>query len=212
MNIAVIPARGGSTRIPGKNIRAFHGKPILAYSIEIARSSGLFDKIIVSTDSTHITAVAKAYGAKVHNRAAKLCENEVGTQEVMAAVLRWWRATPNTIQPEFACCIYATAPLMSKYDLLAALEALRRGTMKYVYAVGEGGAHAGQFYFGRPKSFMDGIPLEGNSLEMQVLPGRVCDINTEEDWQRAERMYNDLHPAKSFADQVDEHIMEELKK
>lgn len=189
MNICVIPARGGSKRIPGKNIRLFIGKPIIAYSIETARASGLFDKIIVSTEDEKIKSVAKAYGAKIHNRAKALADDVTGTQEVMRAALAWWASAPNTTQPEFACCIYATAPLMTKNDLRAGMEMLRSGAAKYVYTVGPDGKDAGQWYFGRPKAFLQEVPLEGNSAYLYLPADRVCDINVEDDWQRAERMY-----------------------
>ena len=193
MNIAIIPARGGSQRIKGKNFRLFHGKPIIAYSIETARASGRFDKIIVSTDSPMISEVAKAYGARIHNRAAKLCENDVGTQEVAAACLRWWMSSPNTMPPEFVCVIYATAPLMQKHDLQAGLEMLRNGTMKYVYSVDHDDKDVGQWYWGRPKSFLDGVPLsDANCTRLYIPPDRCCDINVEDDWLRAERMYREL--------------------
>ena len=189
MNVAIIPARGGSKRIPGKNIRLFHGKPIIAYSIETARRSGLFDKIIVSTEDEQVRAVAKAYGAKIHNRARSLADDVTGTQEVMRAALAWWATAPNTTQPEFACCIYATAPLMTKNDLRAGMEMLRSGAARYVYTVGPDGNDAGQWYFGRPKAFLQEVPLEGNSAHLYLPAERVCDINVEQDWQDAERMY-----------------------
>ena len=193
MNIAIIPARGGSQRIPGKNIRLFHGKPIIAYSIETARASGCFDKIIVSTDSVEIATVAKAYGAKIHNRAKKLAEDGVGTQEVTKAALQWWLSSPGTRAPEFACCIYATAPLMSSIDLRAGLAMLHSGEHKYAYSCGPNAEDAGQWYWGRPKAFLQEVPLEGNSARLCLPAERVCDINTEDDWQRAERMFADLH-------------------
>lgn len=194
MNIAIIPARGGSRRIPGKNIRLFHGKPIIAYSIETARASGLFDKIVVSTDSVEVATVAKAYGAKIHNRARKLAEDQVGTQEVMRAALQWWASSPGTKAPEFACCIYATAPLMRASDLANGLAAVAGGST-YALAAGPDADDAGQWYWGRPKAFLQSVPLEGNSARLCLPASRVCDINTEDDWQRAERMYADLfHP------------------
>ena len=189
MNICVIPARGGSRRIPGKNCRLFHGKPIIAYSIEAARASGCFEKIIVSTEHAGTAAVAKAYGAKIHNRARALADDEIGTQEVMRSALQWWLASPNTRTPEVACCLYATAPLMRANDLLCGLAMLTTGTMKYVHTVGPDGTDAGQWYMGRPKSFLREVPLKGNSEYLYLPTERVCDINIEDDWQRAERMY-----------------------
>jgi len=209
VNIAIIPARGGSRRIPGKNARLFHGKPIIAYSIETARASRCFSKVIVSTDSPEIAGIARAYGAKIHNRARWLAQDHVGTQEVMRQALIWWQASARGELPEYACCIYATAPLMVPMDLQAGLEMLRHSRQPYVFSVsadlagarGPEHSHAppgyldvGQWYWGRPKAFVDRMPLEGNSKHYELPPARVCDINTEEDWQRAERLYGQLYP------------------
>ena len=90
MKIAVIPARGGSKRIPRKNIRAFAGKPIIAYSIAAARECGLFDRIIVSTDDEEIAAVARAFGAETpFRRPPELSDDHTGTDPVTAHALTW---------------------------------------------------------------------------------------------------------------------------
>lgn len=166
---------------------------MLAYSIDTARASGLFDKVIVSTDSVEIATVAKAYGAKIHNRAKKLAEDQVGTQLVMKAALQWWLSSPGTRAPEFACCIYATAPLMMAVDIRNGFAMLQSNDHKYVFAAGPDAEDAGQWYWGRPKSFLQEVPLDGNSARLCLPAERVCDINTEDDWQRAERMYADIH-------------------
>src|SRR5688572_27060303 len=111
MNVAIIPARGGSTRILRKNIRMFHGKPIIAYSIAAAKESKLFGRIVVSTEDGEIGRMAEGYGATWYPRGLELTVDEVGTQEVARDVLAWL-VEQNDI-PEYACCIYATAPLMS---------------------------------------------------------------------------------------------------
>lgn len=193
MNIAIIPARGGSRRIPGKNYRLFHGKPILAYSIETAKASKLFEQIIVSTDDQHIVAVAKAYGAKVHMRPARFCEDQIGTQEVTRAVLNWWCVCHPKRIPEFVCCIYATAPMMLVKDLENGLRGFDVEWVNYTYPKDSDGKDAGQWYWGRSTAFQDGVPLEGNSKFLLLPDNRVCDINTEEDFQRAEAMYAALH-------------------
>lgn len=193
MNICIIPARGGSKRIPGKNTRLFHGKPIIAYAIQTARSSGLFDKIVVSTEDEVVRAVAKAYQAKIHNRAVALADDITGTQEVTKAALNWWCNAPNVTRPEFACCLYPTCPLLTPNDLRVGLQALRHNTaIDYVYAVGPDRVDLGQFYWGRPASFLNGVPLASRSFLVELPLERACDINTEEDWQRAERMYRAL--------------------
>lgn len=190
MNIAIIPARGGSIRIPGKNIRYFHGKPIIAYSIATARASGLFSQIVVSTEDEYIAAVARVCGAKVHPRPRHLADHTTGTQEVMKVALEWWLQCGPGMQPEFACCIYATAPMMSAADLLAGREKLKGDiNLSYAYTVGPDRRDAGQFYWGRPEHFRAGVALDGNSAHLVVEERRVCDINTESDWLRAEELY-----------------------
>jgi len=191
--VAIIPARGGSTRIPGKNIREFHGRPILEYSIDTALRSGLFDAgVWVSTEDPKIARVAWAAGAKLHPRQMALAENDVGTQEVMRAVLLELYPPGGThALPEFACCIYATAPLMTVADLRMGFALVAAGIKQYVFSTGY--EDAGQWYWGKSKAFVDGIPLEGNSLGHLLPAERVCDINVEADWRRAEQLYTQLH-------------------
>lgn len=111
INLCVIPARGGSKRIPQKNIKLFCGKPIIAYSIEVAKASGLFDKIIVSTDDENIAKVAKQYGAEVpFMRPAELSDDYTGTTPVVAHAIRFMEQ--QGYQIDKVCCIYATAPLL----------------------------------------------------------------------------------------------------
>ncbi|MBF0418098.1 MAG: NTP transferase domain-containing protein, partial [Magnetococcales bacterium] len=123
MKIAVIPARGGSKRIPRKNIRPFCGQPMIAWSIAAARSAGFFDDVIVSTDDEEIASVARAHGASVpFMRPAALADDHCGTIAVMKHAVEWFcdQGTP----PEFACCIYATAPFVQVFDIRSGLEAL----------------------------------------------------------------------------------------
>ena len=116
MKIAVIPARGGSKRIPRKNIKDFCGKPMIAWSIRIARISGLFERIIVSTDDTEIAKIAKQWGAEVpFMRPSELSNDYVGTTEVIAHATQW--ALDQTLPVTALCCIYATAPFMQVDDL-----------------------------------------------------------------------------------------------
>lgn len=190
--ICIIPARGGSTRVPGKNIREFHGKPIIAYSIETAQKSGLFDRIIVSTETPIISAVAHHYGAEVWRRDPRCAANEVGTQEVVRECLLGIGAKDS----DMVCCIYATAPLMWGYDLAAGHDVLAFSPgITYAFSVGDKPlADAGQFYWGRAEAFILDLPLvHVDSRMIYVDDRRVCDINTEEDWDRALQMYEDLH-------------------
>ena len=109
MKVAIIPARGGSKRIPRKNIRDFCGKPMIAYSIEAAILSGCFDKVLVSTDDPEIAAVSKQYGAEVpFVRPSEIANDFATTTEVVRHALNWCEAQSWGV--EIACCIYATAP------------------------------------------------------------------------------------------------------
>ena len=134
MNVAVIPARGGSKRIPKKNIKLFHGKPIIQYSIEAAMQSGLFDSIIVSTDCDEIAEVAEKVGAKVpFKRPASLSDDYVGTQAVVAHAAKWCReALPDT---QNICCIYPTAPLLLPSFLKESFELLEKEKSDFVFSV-----------------------------------------------------------------------------
>ena len=132
MKIAVIPARGGSKRIPRKNIKDFCGKPMIAWSIEAAKNSGLFDRIIVSTDDVEIAEVAKQWGAEVpFMRPVELSNDYAGTTEVIAHATQW--ALDQGLDLDAVCCIYATAPFVQEADLKRGLEALESGDWAYAF-------------------------------------------------------------------------------
>ncbi|MGB1299331.1 MAG: pseudaminic acid cytidylyltransferase [Psychrobium sp.] len=123
MNIAIIPARGGSKRIPRKNIKDFCGKPIIAYSIETALESDLFDKVIVSTDDEEIAEVAREYGAEVpFMRPKELADDYTGTTAVVRHALEWY--LEQGVEFEYACLIYATAPLLKLEYLIEGFKML----------------------------------------------------------------------------------------
>jgi N-acylneuraminate cytidylyltransferase len=185
---AIIPARGGSTRIPGKNIKEFHGKPIIAYSIEKAFESKLFDRVIVSTDDSAIENVAIDYGAEIYWRDPD--DGVRGTQEVVKECLLGIGAREH----DLVCCIYATAPLMDIEDLNVGYELVKDGSAIFAFSVGTDPlCDAGQFYWGEAEDFIYGAPLIGPLSSMiPVAPERVCDINTPEDWMRAYVMYAKL--------------------
>ena len=125
--VAVIPARGGSQRIPRKNIRLLDGKPLMAYSIETAIHSGLFDRIIVSTDDNDIAQIARSFGAETpFLRPADLADHMTGTTPVMQHALRY--LIDNGQRPDQACLIYATCPLLTKEDLQNGLDQLPNAT------------------------------------------------------------------------------------
>lgn len=184
--VAIIPARGGSSRIPMKNIKLFHGRPIIYYSIEAAIKSELFDAVYVSTDSEEIMEVAGECGAAVMMRAPEMSVDAVGTQEVMWHVLN--RLNRSI---EIACCIYATAPMMQAQDLKLGFDLVSRLKARYAFSVGTDPLHdAGQFYFGRANSFLMSERLIDIGTRMVPIPkNRVMDINTPEDWLKAEAMY-----------------------
>ncbi|MEH0742534.1 pseudaminic acid cytidylyltransferase [Vibrio cholerae] len=116
MKVAIIPARGGSKRIPGKNIKLFHGKPMISYSIEAALASGCFDKVIVSTDDAEIANVAKDYGAQVpFLRPENISDDYATTMDVMEHAIRWCLDEGWAV--DAVCCLYATAPFVLPEDL-----------------------------------------------------------------------------------------------
>jgi pseudaminic acid cytidylyltransferase len=115
--LAIIPARGGSKRIPGKNIKPFCGKPIIAYPIELALKSGLFSEVMVSTDDENIAEIARGYGASVpFLRSAKNSDDFATTFDVLAEVFEAYAGIGETFGQ--ACCIYATTPLITHKRLL----------------------------------------------------------------------------------------------
>jgi N-acylneuraminate cytidylyltransferase len=111
-SLCIIPARGGSKRIPRKNIKPFMGKPIIAYSIEAALKSGLFDEVMVSTDDEEFAEVAKQYGASVPFLRSEATANDyAGTEDVMAEVISEYRKLGKEF--DTFCCLYSTAPFVT---------------------------------------------------------------------------------------------------
>ncbi|KFB66821.1 pseudaminic acid cytidylyltransferase [Candidatus Accumulibacter vicinus] len=226
MKLAIIPARGGSKRIPRKNIKLFCGRPMIAWSIDAARASGLFDHIVVSTDDIEISAVAKAYGAEVpFMRPAALSDDYTGTSSVVAHAIQWYRAQGD--MPDLVCCIYATAPFVSAADLQRGLQMLADSGSDFAFSVTsfafpiqraiklteegrvqmfqpehfntrsqdleEAFHDAGQFYWGRTAAWIADKPIFSTDAVPVILPRhRVQDIDTPEDWERAEWMFKAL--------------------
>ena len=220
MRLAVIPARGGSKRIPRKNIRPFAGKPMIVHSIECALRSGLFERLIVSTDDDEIADVSRRHGADVpFMRPPRLSDDHTGTTEVMAHAVDW--ALHQAGDLSAVCCIYATAPFLHDDDLKRGLQLLEGGNWQYVFAAttfafpihrsfhmrGDGGLEmlfpqhfntrsqdlpaalhdAGQFYWGRPQAWLRNTRIfDVTSTVVRIPSWRVQDIDTEEDWVRAE--------------------------
>ena len=134
MNIAVIPARGGSKRIPRKNIKEFCGKPMIAWPIEVAKESGLFEQIIISTDDEEIAEVAKSYGAEVpFIRPNELSDDFTGTTEVIAHAVSWMQE--GGLKPDAICCIYATSVFFTIKDINKGFEALNTCDWQYAFSV-----------------------------------------------------------------------------
>lgn len=224
--VAVIPARGGSKRIPRKNIRPFAGKPIIGYAIEAARTCGLFERVLVSTDDREIAAVAESFGAEVpFIRPVELADDFSGTNAVVRHALQWLDG--EGAPADFACCIYATAPFLRVDDLCRGFHHLVENGSSYAFSVTtfpfpiqralrinaegcleaiwpennqvrsqdleEAYHDAAQFYWGSSQAFIADRPLFSPESVPVILPRhRVQDIDTEEDWLRAELMYQAL--------------------
>ena len=135
-NLCVIPARGGSKRIPRKNIRDFCAKPMIAWSIEAAQATECFDRILVSTDDEEIAEVALKYGAETPFwRPPELADDFAGTTEVIGHAVQWMKE--NGEDPVAVCCIYATAPLLRADDLLAARVKFSSGAWEFCFSASE---------------------------------------------------------------------------
>ncbi len=135
-SLVIIPARGGSKRIPGKNIKEFCGKPIIAYSIEAAMKAGIFDEVMVSTDSDEIADVAAKYGAKIpFMRSSETSDDYATTNQVILEVLRKYKEQGR----EFDCvfCIYPTAPFILPEDLIQAGKIMEENNPDEVLSVTE---------------------------------------------------------------------------
>lgn len=222
--VAIIPARGGSQRIPRKNIKLFNGEPMIAHSIRTAQASGLFDQVVVSTDDAEIAEVARAWGAEVpFMRPAALADHFTGTSAVIEHALRALRDSGH--DHDLACCIYATAPLLQGRFLRDGLALLQANAQaSYVFSVcnfafpvqraltldpqgrltalypefgpvrsqdlAPAFQDAGQFYWGRSEAWLRGdVVFSERSLPV-ILPRHfVQDIDTVEDWTRAEYLY-----------------------
>jgi pseudaminic acid cytidylyltransferase len=223
MKVAIIPARGGSKRIPRKNIKEFFGKPIIAWSIEAALKSNCFDRVIVSTDDQEIANIAKEYGAEIpFIRPSELSDDYSGTIPVIKQAIQW--LIENSQEPCLVCCLYATAPFVSPDDIERGLEQLKNTNSSYSFTVTsyafpiqraikitginnvemfspehfqtrsqnleEAYHDAGQFYWGTTDAWMSEKVIFGPDSIPIILPRhRVQDIDTLEDWDRAEWLF-----------------------
>lgn len=223
MNLAVIPARGGSKRIPRKNIKHFCGKPIIAWSIKAAKESGCFDKIIVSTDDDEIANVAREWGADIpFCRPEELSDDYTGTIPVIHHATEWFAQRGQKFDK--VCCIYATAPFVTAGDLQKGHDILTSEGCDFAFSVTsfafpiqrairitktnrvemfypeyfdtrsqdleEAWHDAGQFYWGKSSAWQQEKSLF--SLDATPVPiprHRVQDIDTTDDWVRAEWLF-----------------------
>jgi N-acylneuraminate cytidylyltransferase len=132
--VAIIPARGGSKRIPRKNIRDFCGKPMIAWSIEAALQSGCFERILVSTDDQEIAETARSFGAEApFIRPEELSDDHAGTLPVVAHAVQWLQ--DRAVVPELVCCIYATAPMLRAEDLVQGMGVLEGSEADFAFSV-----------------------------------------------------------------------------
>ncbi|HYF67649.1 MAG TPA: pseudaminic acid cytidylyltransferase [Ohtaekwangia sp.] len=132
--IAIIPARSGSKRIPRKNIKAFLGKPIIAYSIEVALASGLFDEVMVSTDDEEIGSIAREFGANVpFIRSEKNSNDLASTMDVIKEVMQFYVSSGKSFS--YGCCIYATAPFILAEHLAKGFDKLINSNLDTVFPV-----------------------------------------------------------------------------
>lgn len=228
--IAIIPARGGSKRIPRKNIKDFHGKPLIAYSIEIALKSNLFDKVIVSTDDEEIAKIAKSFGASVpFIRPKELSDDFIGTGAVIEHAINFLKEKGEKV--DFICTIYATAPFLQEKYLIEAYEKLKNSNAKSAFSctsmpfpiqrtfkitpdercemfwkenfskrsqdLEEAFQDAGQFYWTNLNVKSDDIIFGKDSIPIVLPRYLVQDIDTLEDWTRAEFMYEAILKSKN---------------
>ena len=228
--IAIIPARGGSKRIPRKNIKLFFGKPMIAYSIEAAINAKLFDEIIVSTDDDEIADIAQKFGASVpFMRPKELSDDFTTTGAVIEHAINFLKNSGEKIK--FVCTIYATAPLIDEKYLRLGLEKLSSSNAKYAFSctsmpfpiwrtfkitdngrcemfwkenfakrsqdLEEAYQDAGQFYWANLDiSSSDDVFFGQDSVPIVLPRHLVQDIDTLDDWQRAEFLYEALQRSK----------------
>lgn len=225
MNVAIIPARGGSKRIPRKNIRAFAGRPMIAYAIDAALQSGLFAHVVVSTDDAEIAEIARSLGAETpFTRPNNLADDHTPTVPVIAHAIDACEALGQAVGA--ACCIYPCVPFLQTGDLRAALDLLHSTDADYCFPIAEypsavqralrrdSAGHlsplhpehqltrtqdlepaffdVGQFYWGRRDAWMTNPRIHSSGVGLPIPAWRAVDIDTTDDWQRAETIHQSL--------------------
>ncbi|NEX59663.1 pseudaminic acid cytidylyltransferase [Noviherbaspirillum galbum] len=222
MRIAVIPARGGSKRIPRKNIKEFAGKPMIAYAIGAAFECGLFEHVVVTTDDDEIAGIARGLGAEVpFKRPAELSDDHAGTVPVIAHAIDACASLGWDVR--VACCIYPGVPLIQVDDLRDTCKMLEEGGADYAFTVTSfpaaiqralkrgadgrmapfypefvrtrtqdlepGYYDAGQFYWGTVDAWRSGRSPHQAGKGLVIPEWRAVDIDTPDDWARAEVLY-----------------------
>ncbi|HMO68212.1 MAG TPA: pseudaminic acid cytidylyltransferase [Novosphingobium sp.] len=221
--IAIIPARGGSKRIPRKNIKPFAGKPMIAHAIQAALYTHQFDHVVVTTDDPEIAAISEATGAEVpFRRPAELADDHTPTVPVVAHAIEACRALGWTVDD--VCCIYPAVPFIEAADIAEAFSLLTTlARQRFVFPVtgfpspiqralrryANGGVQpfnpehaatrtqdlepayfdAGQFYWGAAELWLKGLNIHANGASIVLPEWRVVDIDTPDDWHRAELLY-----------------------
>ncbi len=221
--VGLVPARGGSKRIPRKNIRPFHGRPMIARTIETMTAAAMFDRIVVSTDDDEIAAIAEGAGAEApFRRPAELADDHAGTGAVVRhAIVELER---DGAPVDALCLVYPTAVFTTSADLSGAGARLLTGSLDYVFSATRYAApieralrrrddgtcemvwpehlltrsqdledayhDVGQFYWGTGDAWRAATPvMQGVSEIFEIPPWRVQDIDTPDDWQRAELLF-----------------------
>lgn len=176
MNICVIPARGGSKRIPRKNIKPFFGRPVISYAIELAFESTLFDRILVTTEDEEIGELAIDYGAEWHHRSPENANDIAIDFQVIQEVLK-------TVNADYLCYLYPVTPLLEKRHLKRGFDMVLSGLWDVVWATGTNGEEAGAFYWlackadvSKERYYHDWVPIELDQFSYH-------DVNTPEDWR-----------------------------
>jgi pseudaminic acid cytidylyltransferase len=183
--LAILPARGGSSRIPRKNISPFMGRPMIEWPLQAARESALFDHIIVSTDDDVIEQLATRAKAWAIRRNSD--NGDMGTQEVASRVIDYF---PHC---EEVCVIYPCSPMLRASDLRSSHTVWRKYGRPFARSVLPDGSDAGCFYWGTGNAYRERRPLDTTpKVNIRVPAARFIDINTPEDWSKAESMFKAL--------------------
>lgn len=232
--VAVVPARGGSKRIPHKNIRLFNGEPLLARTLKVLLDAEVFDRVIVSTDDSDIARISIDAGAEVpFLRPASLADDHTPAPEVIKhAIVALEEQSGTDVGVEYVCSVFPTAVLVTSDDLRRAFHELSNSSHQFVFAATSfgfpvqrglrqlpgGGCEmldpstrlvrsqdletvyhdAGQFCWGRRRAWLDDVDIFAPHSKMYLIPRhRVQDIDTPEDWQRAELIHRmiEIQPA-----------------